>query len=135
MYPKVLRELADITVKPLCNSLSITATGRSVQRLEESKHDASILQEWLMAKNDIQSPAPWNKQPQAPGHAGVHSAGKQLCGKAHGSFGRHQAGHKPAMCPHQKKANGSWATLRRSRKVILPLYSTMVAHLDSYVQF
>lgn len=47
MYPKVLRELADITVKPLCNSLSITATGRSVQRLEESKHDASILQEWL----------------------------------------------------------------------------------------
>lgn len=47
MYPKVLRELADVTVKPLCNSLSITATGRSVQRMEESKHDASILQEWL----------------------------------------------------------------------------------------
>lgn len=47
MHPKVLRELADATGKPLCNSLSIMAIERSVQRLEESKCDASILQEWL----------------------------------------------------------------------------------------
>lgn len=43
------------------------------------------------------NPALGEEQPQAPGHAGGHTAGKQLCRKGPGGF--HQIKHEPPIVP------------------------------------
>lgn len=48
---------------------------------------------------EVQNLAPGVEQPQAPVHAGVHSAGKQHCSKGQEGPGRHQVEHKLAMGP------------------------------------
>lgn len=46
----------------------------------------------------MRSPVPGEKQPQAQGHTGSHSAGKRLHRSESGGAGENQTGHELAVC-------------------------------------
>lgn len=51
----------------------------------------------------MKSPAPREEHLQAPGHAGCHPAGKDLCRKGPGNPGEHKAENESVMCPGNKE--------------------------------
>lgn len=60
-------------------------------------------QEPCKVQQEMKSPAPREEHLQAPGHAGCHPAGKDLCRKGPGNPGEHKVENESVMCPGNKE--------------------------------
>lgn len=95
----------ECTLNKYTDDVRMEGVAGSTEGQEAKQRDLKRLERWadksLMKfnKEDVQSPAPGEAQPQSPVHAESHPAGKQPCREGLRSPGGLQVEHESAMCP------------------------------------